>query len=204
MKLFKNMNFLGKGAKFIPLTSVIEEPRVESQGGGGDDDGETPIEPPERTLPPPPIPEKSPRVFNRGNNDGDGQQQQDPTANLFDQKFVPDGYPKMGFDTKKIVFKYPSKRVQKLYGHGLTCAYCFSPMIHNAPRAPKRPCLITSCNHIVCADCVTFNSRPLLQNMDPATFRQHPYIFGRLSSSGMECPACNKKFEWSDVYNFYL
>ena len=188
MKLFKGIIFLRKKPKFEQLESIEEE--------GGDQREEI-------ISPPPPIPTKSPRVV-ASNNGEHRTAAADPTANLFDQKFVPEGYPKMEFHTKKIIYKYPSKRVQKKYGLGLQCAYCFAEFVHNAPRAPKRPCLITNCYHIVCADCITLNSRPLLVNLDPATCREHPFIFGRLSSSGMQCPACNKDFTWANVYNFYL
>jgi hypothetical protein len=196
MKLFR------KKVKFTPLTSTIEEEENIREGlpppppVPSDDLSAPPPQSKEDDHKPiPPRPSKSPCTE---------PQSEDPTANLFEQKFVPEGHPKMGFHTKIIEYKYPSKRIQKKYGTGQRCAYCFATLVHEAPRSPKRPCLITKCYHICCADCITFNSRPLLENLDPATFRQHPFIFGRLSSAGMECPACNTAFNWCHVYNFYL
>ncbi|CBY15385.1 unnamed protein product [Oikopleura dioica] len=74
-------------------------------------------------APPPPPPSQG---FSTNNNN-------DPTANLFQQKFVKSGWPKMEFHSKKITYKYPCKKTQKKLGHGRSCAYCFKDFIHNAP-----------------------------------------------------------------------
>jgi hypothetical protein len=137
----------------------------------------------------PPIPSTPPRAQNETD---------------FNQDFLPPNWPKMKYDTVKVIYEYPSKKIQKKTGYGQFCGYCYVKFKHNNATSPAAPLLLTTCRHINCNKCVVTNSRPILLNRDINTAQKHPYILAGFGHVGpMECPTCNCPFTWASVYSFY-
>ena len=126
-----------------------------------------------------------------------------PNETHFQQCFVPDGWPKMRYDTVKTVYQYPSKAIQEQVGYGRHCGYCNETFVHNDAASSRAPVLLVTCRHINCSACIINNSRPILLNRCPKFAKAHPYILASMSYPRMECPQCDCPFTWESVYYFY-
>lgn len=115
-------------------------------------------------------------------------------------KVVKRDWPKFQFFKKRTAYKYPSDIVQKETGHGENCAYCFGEFVHRYHYS-KAPIYLINCGHIICGNCVSLNSRPIVPNLSVFTRKKIPYIAG---SNGMACPSCNVEFTWQEIHHFYL
>ena len=122
----------------------------------------------------------------------------------FAQDFLPEGWPRMSTATTRIVYDYPSKRIQEKTGFGRLCSFCYAGLEHNNANSMRSPVLLTNCLHINCKGCVINNSQPVLLNLDPKTQKRHPYILASHDYPGHQCPTCNLAFTWASVYDFYL
>lgn len=137
-------------------------------------------------------------VAENNNNDDD------PTKALFEQKFVPRGWPKLQFQTKRIRYKFPDKRTRQATGFGEACGFCRCAFAHGNARSPRSPVYIQSCRHLICGACITLHSRPVVANLNAITRASHPYVISSDFRGVKACPACNAIFEWTDLYYFYL
>ena len=128
---------------------------------------------------------------------------QDPTKSLFEQKFIPRGWPKLEFKTRRIRYKFPDKKTREKTGYGAACGFCRCAFVHGKASSPRSPVYIGTCRHLICGRCVTLNTRPVVANLG-ATRVAHPYVISSDFRGPKACPACNEIFEWSDLYYFYL